>query len=97
DGIKRNNNGLSILKGTIREGAEGYVMPDVEVIIKDASGKEVASTSTGEGGEYFVTLPGGHYTLIVKKKGYKDISESFDISASNKETISLEKGYLLKK
>ncbi len=97
DGKKIKSNGLSILKGTVRDGYEGYGLPDVEVVLKDASGTQVASTTTNENGEYFFTLKGGNYKLTINKKGFKEISEEIVLKTSDKETISLEKGYLLKK
>lgn len=97
DGKKKVSNGLSILKGTIRDGYEGYGLPDVEIVLHDESGAQVTSTNTNENGEYFFTLKGGNYKLTVKKKGFKEISESINLKSSDKETVTLEKGYLLKK
>jgi Tol biopolymer transport system component/Tfp pilus assembly protein PilF len=97
DGKKKGNNGLSILKGTVRDGYEGYGLPDVEVVLTDDAGTQVASTNTNENGEYFFTLKGGGYNLSIKKKGFKDITERINLSTSDKETVTLEKGYLLKK
>jgi Tol biopolymer transport system component/Tfp pilus assembly protein PilF len=97
DGKKVLSNGLSILKGTVRDGYEGYGLPDVEITIKDNAGAQVGSTSTGENGEYFLTMKGGAYDITVKKKGFKEITEKFELKNSDKETITLEKGYLLKK
>ncbi|WP_317896662.1 carboxypeptidase regulatory-like domain-containing protein [Aurantibacillus circumpalustris] len=97
DGKKKTSNGLSILKGTIREGNEGYGIQDVEVIVKDEQNKEIGSSLTNENGEYFFTMHGGKYILNVKKKGYVEVSENIDLGISEAETIILEKGYLLKK
>lgn len=97
DGKKKVSNGLSILKGTVRDGYEGYGLPDVEVVLTDASGAQVSSTTTNENGEYFFTLKGGNYKITITKKGFKEISENFELKQSDKETISLEKGYMLKK
>jgi tetratricopeptide (TPR) repeat protein len=97
DGKKKVSNGLSILKGTIRDGYEGYGLPDAEIILNDESGAQVTSTNTNENGEYFFTLRGGNYKLTVKKKGFKEISETINLKSSDKETVTLEKGYLLKK
>ncbi len=92
------NDGLSILKGTVRDGYEGYGVAEVEIIISDANGTQVASTNTNENGEYFLTLKGGaSYKIDVKKKGFQDISETFELKLGAKETVTLEKGYLLKK
>ncbi|MFN8229992.1 MAG: carboxypeptidase regulatory-like domain-containing protein [Bacteroidia bacterium] len=97
DGKKKTSNGLSILKGVIRDGYEGYGLPDVEVVLTDENNTVVASTNTNENGEYFFTLKGGDYTLIIKKKGFKEQTEKINLAQSTTETISLEKGYLLKK
>ncbi len=97
DGKKKTSNGLSILKGVIRDGYEGYGLPDVEVVLTDNNNNVVASTNTNENGEYFFTLKGGDYTLTIKKKGFKEQSEKINLAQSITETISLEKGYLLKK
>lgn len=97
DGKKKVSNGLSILKGTIRDGYEGFGLSDVEVVLTDDAGAQVASTNTNENGEYFITLKGGNYNLNVKKKGFKDISEKIILKNSDQETVTLEKGYLLKK
>ncbi len=95
-GTKRTN-GLSILRGTIREGFEGYGMPDIQVAVKNVNSGEETTTSTNEAGEYFFTLPAGNYALTIQKKGYQDISETLEIKSSEKETVVVEKGYLLKK
>lgn len=97
DGKKKVSNGLSILKGTIRDGYEGFGLSDVEVVLTDDAGAQVASTNTNENGEYFITLKGGNYNLNVKKKGFKEISEKIILNNSDQETVTLEKGYLLKK
>lgn len=92
------NNGLSILKGTIRDGYEGYGLTEVEITITDDAGAAVASTSTNENGEYFLTLKGGkNYKINVKKKGFQEISETFELKLGAKDTFTLEKGFLLKK
>lgn len=94
----KTNNGLSILKGTIRDGYEGYGAVETEIIISDTNGTQVASTTTNENGEYFLTLKGGQkYKITVKKKGFAEITEEFDLKLGDKETVTLEKGYLLKK
>ncbi len=94
---KKQSNGLSILKGTIREGFEGYGIPDVEISLKEENGTPTASSFTNENGEYFFTLPSGKYLINIKKKGYADITETIELLKSDKDTPVLEKGYLLKK
>ncbi|MCX8080250.1 MAG: carboxypeptidase regulatory-like domain-containing protein [Bacteroidia bacterium] len=91
-------NEYGIIRGVIRDGYEGFGLADVNVRIFDQSGTEVASVTTNEAGEYFVTLKGGQtYKLEVSKKGFKTISENVELKLNPKETVSVEKGYLLKK
>ncbi len=95
---KKENNGLSILKGVIRDGYEGYGLPEVEITFSTSTGEKVAGTVTNENGEYFITLKGGlQYTLTMKKKGFKDLSENVELKLGTKETYVLEKEFLLKK
>lgn len=97
NGKEKSSNGLSILKGTIRDGFEGYGIQEAEVSLKNEQNVVVASSLTNENGEYFFTLSGGKYTIEIKKKGYQSISEGIELQLSPKETYILEKGYLLKK
>ena len=77
---------------------EGYGLTEVEITITDDAGAAVASTSTNENGEYFLTLKGGkNYKINVKKKGFQEISETFELKLGAKDTFTLEKGFLLKK
>lgn len=95
---KKENNGLSILKGVIRDGFEGSGVANVEVKIMDASGNMVSSTLTNENGEYFITLKGGvTYTVKVSAKGYKTAEEKVDLKLSTTDTYSLEKQIMLSK
>lgn len=95
---KKENNGLSILKGVVRDGYEGYGLPEVEITFTNSSGEKVGSTITNENGEYFITLKGGMmYTLTMKKKGFSDLSETVELKLGSKETYVLEKEFLLKK
>jgi Tol biopolymer transport system component len=97
DGRHKTDNGLCILKGTLREGFEGYGVPDVEVTLTDDQGKAIASTFSNDIGEYFFTIPGGAYKIHTKKSGYKDNDEFLELKANSKETLVYEKGYLLKR
>jgi len=96
DGKPKTNNGLSILRGTIREGYEGYGMQDTEIKVTNLSNQEVSTTITNENGEYFFTLKGGQYQLEITKKGYTPISEKIELPLEAAETPIIEKGYLLK-
>lgn len=98
DGKKVNNNGLSILKGVIRDGYEGYGLIDADVEFADETGAKIASTVTNENGEYFITLKGGvKYTVTVKKKDFKDTIETVELKLGAKETFTLVKEFMLKK
>ena len=98
DGKKVTNNGLSILKGIVRDGYEGYGVAEVEIEFADESGAKVGSTNTNENGEYFITLKGGvKYTMTLKKKGFKDLIEVVELKLGARETFTLVKEFLLKK
>lgn len=94
---KRTGFAMGILRGTIREGFEGYGVSDVSISVTDENNGPVASAGTNEAGEYFITMRPGKYILIVKKNGYQEIKENIEISPSENEPVVLEKGYLLKK
>jgi Tol biopolymer transport system component len=98
DGVKKTNSGLSILKGTVRDGFEGSGIASADLQIMDADGKVVASTITNENGEYFITLKGDViYTIKVFKKGYKTTEEKVDLKVGKTDTFSLEKQIMLNK
>jgi hypothetical protein len=98
DGKKKEFSGLSILKGTVRDGYEGYGLPEIDLVFKDASGQEAGSTTTNENGEYFITLKGGtNYTVSIQKKGFKDLSETFELKQGKDEAYVMVKEFLLKK
>lgn len=97
--VKGAANELSILKGMVRDGFEGKGMDAAEVIIKNESGEKVASTSTNENGEYFITLKGNaKYTIKVEKKGFTPLEEKIDLPGSKGgQAYTLEKQFLLNK
>ncbi|MDF2448044.1 MAG: tpn50 [Bacteroidota bacterium] len=98
DGLKKSNTGLSILKGTVRDAFEGSGVPAVDVQILDSSNSQVATTTTNENGEYFITLKGdATYIVKVAKKGYKTVEEKVDLKIGKTETYSLEKQIMLSK
>lgn len=88
--------GLSVLRGTIREGNEGYGLSGVEISVTSAEGQTL-NTTTNDAGEYFFTLPAGKYTLAVNKKGYQEIREEVQLEKAERGSSSMEKGYLLQK
>jgi hypothetical protein len=95
---KKENNGLSILKGVIRDGFEGSGIALVDIKILDATGAVIASTTSNEQGEYFLTLKGDmSYTIKASKKGYKLAEEKIELKLGKNETFSLEKQIMLGK
>ncbi len=98
DGKKKTNSGLSILKGVIRDAFQGTGIALVDVQILDANKAVVASTTTNENGEYFITLKGGAiYTIKVVKKGYKTAEENVELKVGKTDVFSLEKQIMLNK
>lgn len=98
DNKKKENNGLSILKGVVRDGFEGTGIQGVDVAVLDATGAVIGSTVTDQNGDYFFTLKGNEiYTIKVSTKGYKTVEEKVDLKLGAKETYSLEKQFLLSK
>ena len=98
DGVKKVNNGLSILKGTIRDAFEGSAISFADIQIIDATGTAVATTSSNEIGEYFITLKGDvTYSIKVSKKGYKDKEEKAELKIGKADTYTLEKQIMLSK
>jgi len=98
DNKKKVNNGLSILKGVIRDGFEGSGIAMADVTVTDANGAVVMSTVTNDNGEYFMTLKGNAaYTIKASKKGYKTGEEKVDLKLGTNDTFSLDKQIMLSK
>ncbi len=95
---ERFSNGLSILKGTVRDGFEGFGIPDAKVEIYDEKDVLVSSTITNENGEYFLTLPGDkQYTVKASAKGFQEAKEKVNLPTGKEDTYTLVKDFLLKK
>jgi len=91
-------NGLSILKGTVRDGNEGYGLADIKVEIYDDKDVLVNSLITNENGEYFITLPGDRqYTIKITAKGFQQYSEKIYLPIGKDQTFTLVKDFLIKK
>lgn len=92
------NNELSIIKGTVRDGFEGFGIPDAKVEFFDENDKLVSSAITDESGEYFVTLLGNkNYTIKVSAKKFQPSSEKINLPIGKEDTYILVKDFLLKK
>ncbi len=96
NGTVKNLNGLCILKGTLREGYEGFVLQEVEVKVTNIDTKEVNTSNTNEFGEYFFTIRGGNYQLEITKKGCEPILEKIELPKESAKIPVVEKGFLLK-
>lgn len=95
---KRAENALSIMTGVVRDGFEASLIEGAEVVFTDESGQQVASVTTGEGGEYVITLKGNvTYTVKVSKQGYKPTEEKVKLPMGKGDAYKLEKQFLLNK
>jgi hypothetical protein len=92
-------NALSILTGMVRDGISGTGIDGVDISFTSESGEKVSSITTGETGEYLITLKGGvAYTVKITKKGYKDSEEKVNLPLNKTgEAYKLEKQFLLNK
>ncbi|MCX7729234.1 MAG: carboxypeptidase regulatory-like domain-containing protein [Bacteroidia bacterium] len=95
---ERLSNGLSILKGTVRDGFEGFGISDAKIEVYDDKDVLVYSTTTNENGEYFLTLAGDKsYTIKANAKGFQGMSEKIYLPTGKEDTYILVKDFLLKK
>ncbi len=71
----------------------------VELTFYNEAGEKVSSITTGETGEYLITLKGGVvYTVKMSKSGYKDSEEKVNLPLNKKgDVFKLEKQFLLNK
>lgn len=94
------NNGpiMAILRGDVFNASDGNAI-EAEVVIYDDAGVKVGSTSSSaEGGEYFITLVAGKtYQVKIDLKGYKPIDEKVEIKAAKEGATTVVKHYLLYK
>ncbi len=90
--------GLSIIKGTVRDGFEGFGVANATVEFLDENNNIVSSTSTNENGEYFITLKGdAKYIIKVSLKGFQPTSETVMLKKGVTEAFVQVKDFLLKK
>jgi Tol biopolymer transport system component len=92
-------NALSILAGMVREGANGTALDGAELSFYGENGEKVSSVTTGETGEYLITLKGGvTYNVKINKSGYKESSEKVVLPLNKSgEAFKLEKQFTLNK
>jgi len=98
--VKEVNNGptMAILRGDVFNATDGKAM-EAEIVIYDADGKKVGSTtSSADGGEYFITLEANKsYQVKIDTKDYKPIDEKVEIKAAKEGATTVVKHYLLYK
>ncbi len=98
DFIKKENSGLSILKGVIRDSFEGNGIANAEVKIFDAIGNLITTTLTNENGDYFLTLKGDvNYIINITKKGFNPTEEKVELKQAKNGNNILEKHLMLVK
>lgn len=91
-------NGLSIIKGTVRDGFEGFGLADAKVEFYDEKDNLISSIITNENGEYFITLQGDkNYTIKASAKGFQPSNEKIFLPIGKEDTYILVKDFLLKK
>lgn len=69
------------IHGTVRDVLSTELLPGIDVIVRNTSAEEVATTSTNAHGEYEVLVPRDVYTLTTSSLGYDFASRSVDLNA----------------
>lgn len=89
---------MAILRGDVFNATDGTAM-EAEINIYDADGKKAGSTSSSaEGGEYFITLEANKtYQVKIDMKGYKPIDEKVELKSAKDGATTVVKHYLLYK
>lgn len=89
---------MAILRGDVFNASDGNAM-EAEITIFNSEGQKVGSTSSSaEGGEYFITLEANKsYQVKINMDGYKPIDEKVDIKAAKEGATTVVKHYLLYK
>lgn len=88
---------ISLLNGKIVDNDAGQVS-DCEIIVIDKESKEQFTTSSDDGGSFFMSLEANkNYELIVKKEGYQSHQEEFLLKAGTNGTFTLNRVVVLKK
>jgi len=98
--VKVADNGpkMAILRGDVFNATDGKAM-EAEIVIYDENGQKVGSTSSSaEGGEYFITLEANkNYQVKIDAKGYKPVDEKVEVKAAKEGATTVVKHYLLYK
>ncbi|WP_459115333.1 MFS transporter [Kineococcus haloalkalitolerans] len=79
------------LTGAVVAASDGRRLKEATVTLVDAEGQVVASTTTGEDGEYaFEDLAGGHYTLTAA--GYAPVATGVDVEEDAVSAVRVQLG-----
>ena len=81
----------AILKGIVTESGTKNALSTVNVILKNAEGKQIKSTVTGLNGNYeFTSLAAGKYSLSFNLSGYKTaLKKDIVLSSSETKTVNI--------
>lgn len=86
---------LSILKGKVINSEDEV---SAEIVFTDASGKQVAKTSSDDSGDYFITLDGGKkYTAVISAEEYQTKTIEIDLPLAKGKTYIKEELITLEK
>jgi hypothetical protein len=78
------------LVGTVA-GTDGAVIPGASIVVKDAkTGKEVTTTTNGEGGFSFPILDVGNYSVKASSKGFKTTEATVTIQVGQEYSLPLQ-------
>jgi hypothetical protein len=64
-------------------------MSNVEIVVKDVNGKEVARTKTDKNGRYEFKLPAGKYTVVGPRNGIKPENWKKDVEVKANQWLNL--------
>jgi hypothetical protein len=94
------NNGpvMAILRGDVFDATKGAAL-EAEINVYDEAGQKIGSTtSSAEGGEYFITLQANKtYHVKIDVDGFKPIDEKVEIKPAKDGATTVVKHYLLYK
>ncbi|HET6633862.1 MAG TPA: carboxypeptidase-like regulatory domain-containing protein, partial [Streptomyces sp.] len=77
------------VQGTVRAGAGRRPLADARVTLVDAAGNVVATSTTGEDGEYaFTDLDAGEYTVMAS--GYPPVANALTVNGSGVDGYDVE-------
>jgi hypothetical protein len=73
---------LGLLQGTVRDTSQAVIPKSTVSCIQDENGFRFATTSDGSG-DYRLQVPEGHYTVVVRRTGFRTVSQMGIFVSSN--------------